>query len=71
MSIRYLSFYLTCSALHNDHELDTISLVESSPPLLMEVSMSEVPPRGVQKSEAVPEDIELKDKLQLSCARLS
>ena len=61
--------YLTCPALHNDHKLDAICFVQSPPVLLMEMSMSEVPPRSVQKSEVVPV---CKSKLQPnSCSAYS
>jgi hypothetical protein len=53
--------YFTCPALYNDDKLDAISLVQSPPVLLMEMSMSEVPPRSVQQPEVVPVQ---KSKLQ-------
>ena len=45
---------LTCNALDDDDELNSISFVQSPPALLVVVSMAEVPTRSVQQSEVVP-----------------
>ena len=51
---------LTCSSLHDDDELDAIGLVQGSPPLLVEMSVPEVPTMRVEQSKVVPETIATK-----------
>ena len=53
--LKYSKNDFTCPALHNDHKLDAISFVQSPPVLLMEMCMSEVPPRSIKQPEVVPE----------------
>ena len=44
---------MTCPALDNDDKLDPISFVQSPPPLLMEMCVSEVITNRVKQAEAV------------------
>ena len=48
------SLKITCSALDNNDELDTISFVQSPPPLFMEMCVAKVPAMSVQQAEVVP-----------------
>ena len=54
--ILYLFFnlFLTSSSLDDDDKLDAIGLVQGPSPLLVEVSVAEVPAHRVEKAEVIP-----------------
>ena len=52
--MHFSQFDLTCSPLDDDDKLDAIGLVQGPPPLLVEVSVAEVPAHRVEKAEVIP-----------------
>ena len=53
-SISSLFPLLTRAPLHDDHELDSESFVQSSSPLLVKMGVSKIPTKWIQYSEVVP-----------------
>ena len=51
---RVFKVELAGPALDDDDELDTVSLVERAPALLMKVGVAEIPSERVKNSEVVP-----------------
>ena len=50
----FLNLFLTSPSLDDDDKLDAIGLVQGPPPLLVEVSVAEVPAHRVEKAEVIP-----------------
>ena len=53
-SYMFFNLSLTSPSLDDDDKLDAIGLVQGPPPLLVEVSVAEVPANWVEKAEVIP-----------------